>query len=194
MRSLVLIIAAATAALSFAATASAWRVVASDTDHAWAAGDSVKEGSATTVPARPSLAAQGLSATKSCLWYRGKRRWCLPGWEGEEWSIWQYEGREHRGRYYVENHRNEVLGYLRPTSYGWRAMVSVCGLAGPHNCGWARGGKVVRVSRNVLYVYSNGKPRGAQGNIYDYRGPRREVARGPDAIAVAAYKLVIGDL
>ena len=156
-----------------------------------------EEGSATTVPAPPSLAEQGVSATESCLWYRGRKRWCLNGWGGEEWSIYQYEGREHRGRYYLHNHKDEVLGYLRPTSYGWRAMVSVCGLAGPHNCGWARGGRVVRTGRrNVLHVYSGGNPRGAQGCVFTRCDgvPRREVARGPAAIAVAAYKLVKGDL
>ena len=84
----------------------------------------------------------------------------------------QYEGRKHRGRYYLENHRNEVQGYLRPTSYGWRAMVNTYE-------GWARGGKVVRTGqRNVLYVYYEGKG---------------YTARGAHAIEVAAYKLIYGD-
>jgi hypothetical protein len=159
------------------------------------AGGSAEEGSASTVPAPPSLAEQGLSATESCLLYRGKKRWCLSGTYGDEWWIGQYEG-DRSGRYYATNHKDEVLGYLRPTSYGWRAMVSVCGLAGPHNCGWARGGRVVRTGRrNVLFVYSAGNPRGAQGCVFTRCDgkPRREVARGPHAIEVALHKFVWGD-
>jgi hypothetical protein len=119
-------------------------------------------------------------AGESCLYRHGKIRWCLVIPEGEEWYIVQYEGREHRGRYYLENHKNEVQGYLRPTSYGWRAMVGVCGLEGPHNCGWARGGKVVRTGqRNVLRVYSNPSDRvDADGSIHEYKGSTIEVARG----------------
>lgn len=127
------------------------------------------------------------AANESCLYRHGKIRWCLTIPEGEEWYIVQYEGREHRGRYYLENHKNEVQGYLRPTSYGWRAMVSVCGLEGPNNCGWARGGKVVRTGqRNVLYVYDRGKG-------YAARGARRASTPDERAVEVAAYKLIYGD-
>jgi hypothetical protein len=127
------------------------------------------------------------AANESCLYRHGKIRWCLTVPEGEEWYISQYEGREHRGRYYLHNHKDEVQGYLRPTSYGWRAMVSVCGLEGPNNCGWARGGKVVRTGqRNVLYVYDQGKG-------YTARGARRASTPDERAVEVAAYKLIYGD-
>lgn len=69
------------------------------------------------------------------------------------------EGRKDIGRYYVQNHQDEIDGYLRPTSYGWRAIVGVCP-KGRQPCGWARGGRVVRVTRDarVLHVYSDGSP------------------------------------
>lgn len=118
-------------------------------------------------------------AHESCLYRHGRIRWCLTTPAGEEWYISQYPEPEHRGRYFLHNHKDEVQGYLRPTSYGWRAMVSVCGLEGPDNCGWARGGRVVRTGqRNVLYVYSEGKG---------------FTARGAVAVEVAAYKLIYGD-
>jgi hypothetical protein len=107
-------------------------------------------------------------ANESCLYRHGRIKWCLVAPEGEEWHISQipYPGlpassrRKHVGRYYVQNHQEEIDGYLRPTSYGWRAMVGVCP-AGSQPCGWARGGRVVRTGRrNVLYVYSGGNPRG----------------------------------
>jgi hypothetical protein len=111
-------------------------------------------------------------AHESCLYRHGTIRWCLTAPEGEEWYIVQYAEPEHRGRYFLENHKNEVQGYLRPTSYGWRAMVNTYE-------GWARGGKVVRTGqRNVLYVYSEGKG---------------FTARGVLAVEVAAYKLIYGD-
>jgi hypothetical protein len=109
---------------------------------------------------------------ESCLYRHGRIKWCLTIPEGEEWWIGQYDGREHRGRYYLENHKGEVQGYLRPTSYGWRAM-------GNTYEGWARGGRVVRTGqRNVLYVYEGGKG---------------YTARGALAVEVAAYKLIYGD-
>jgi hypothetical protein len=98
----------------------------------------------------------------------------------------QYEGREHRGRYYLENHKNEVQGYLRPTSYGWRAMLAYEG--------WARGGKVVRVSRNMLRVYSVTQDRiDADGSVSEYKGRKVETARGAHAVEVAAFRLIYGD-
>jgi hypothetical protein len=132
---------------------------------------------------------------ESCLYRHGRIRWCLTVPEGEEWYIVQYAGREHRGRYFLENHKNEVQGYLRPTSYGYRAMVGVCGLDGPNNCGWARGGKVVRTGqRNALRVYSNTSDReDADGSIHEYKASTIEVARGPNAIEVAAFRLIYGD-
>jgi hypothetical protein len=111
-------------------------------------------------------------ARESCLYRHGRIRWCLTAPEGEEWYIDQWEGREHVGRYYLHNHKDEVQGYLRPASYGWRAMV------GSYE-GWARGGKVVRTGqRNVLVVFSEGKG---------------FTARGALAVEVAAYKLIYGD-
>jgi hypothetical protein len=134
------------------------------------------------------------AANESCLYRHGKIRWCLTAPRGEEWYIDQWEGREHRGRYYLHNHQEEVQGYLRPTGYGWRAMNYDCwhtnkqrtvfrdewtpGLNDVY-CGWSRGGKVVRTGqRNVLYVYDQGKG---------------YAARGAHAVAVAAYKLIYGD-
>jgi hypothetical protein len=107
----------------------------------------------------------------------------INSWEGEEWSITQYQG---DSRYYVYNHKDEVLGYLRPaTRGGWRAMVLTC-LDNPpkawsrQGCGYVRDGRAIPASRNVLHVYTKGRRVGS--------------ARGPGAVAVAAYKLVLGDL
>jgi hypothetical protein len=150
-------------------------------------------------PAAHSIGAQtdGRTDESSCLWYRGKIRWCLSGWDDpdDEWYISQYPEPEHRGRYYFQDHRDRVLGYLRPTSYGYRAMVSVCP-KGPQPCGWARGGRIVRTGRrNEFYVYSRGNARGVQGCVFTRCDglPRREVARGTHAIAIALYKFVLGD-
>jgi hypothetical protein len=114
-------------------------------------------------------------ANESCLYYKGKLKWCLTAPEGEEWSIVQYPGREHRGRYYLEDHYiNEIRGYLVPTSYGWRAIL-------PDPEEW-RGGRVVRTrQRDVLHVYTTG----AFGKRY--------TARGALAVEVAAHKLTHGD-
>jgi hypothetical protein len=124
----------------------------------------------------------------SCFWTRGKVRWCLDSWESEEWinswegSITQYEG---ESRYYVYNQKDEVLGYLRPaTRGGWRAMVLTCVDNPPmawsrQGCGYVRDGKAIPASRNVLHVYAKGR--------------RIGTARGPGVVAVAAYKLVLGD-
>jgi hypothetical protein len=151
------------------------------------------------LPPTPSAPKQTAQRTdeSSCLWYRGKIRWCLSGWDDpdDEWYISQYPEPEHRGRYYFQDHRDRVLGYLRPTSYGYRAMVSVCP-KGPQPCGWARGGRTVRTGRrNEFYVYSRGNARGVQGCVFTRCDglPRREVARGTHAIAIALYKFVLGD-
>jgi hypothetical protein len=168
-------------------------IVAAALSLTWGLGASRAEGGATTSatiegstspePTAESYAesqATIQASNESCFWARGKIKWCLDGWEGDEWSIWEYEGRAHVGRYYVHNHKDEVLGYLRPSGRPrrWRAMVSVC-FADARPCGWARGGKVVRASRNAYHIYKKGR--------------RVGTARGPAAIAVAAYKLVIGD-
>jgi hypothetical protein len=108
----------------------------------------------------------------SCFWFKGERKWCLgSGWEHceEEISIWT----DGDGRYDVENQKGEVLGYVQPTGPGrWRAMVNTYE-------GWARAGRVVRASRGRYLIFSGGR--------------RRGFARGPAAVAVAAYRLVAGD-
>jgi hypothetical protein len=136
-------------------------------------------------PVKPMTAYSDLAGPKpvyspsSCFWTtKGVRKWCIDeyateyanhwtnddGWN-EPWEITQYEGNDRR--YYVYNHRDELDGYLRPTPWGWRAML-----------GSIRAGKAVRVSRNVYRVYSRGKVVGS--------------ARGPDAVGVVAYELVKG--
>jgi hypothetical protein len=128
---------------------------------------------------------------ESCLWYRGKIRWCLIEPTGEEWYIESKPG----GRYvFSDLTHGEALGYLRPTSYGWRAMNIKC-FKGPRPCAWARGGWVVRVSRNVLRVHSVTQERiDADGSSFsEYKGRKVETARGPHAIAVALYRLAYGD-
>jgi hypothetical protein len=124
---------------------------------------------------------QGLGK-ESCLYYNGKRRWCLRGWGYEDSWYMEYEGRDldHVQRYWVYDHKDQVLGYLRRIVRGqWRAMVLTC-FSGPKPCQYVRDGRAVRISRTVFYVYTHG-------------GRRREIARGPDADAVAAHKLVLGD-
>lgn len=175
-------------------------IVAAALSLEWALGDNRVESEVRMLPPQPTVEtppppapepiAQSLS--RSCFWSRGKVRWCLDpfeseewsdSWEGEEWSITRYEG---DSRYYVYNHKDEVLGYLRPaTGGGWRAMVLTC-LDNPpmawsrQGCGYVRDGRAIRASRNVLHVYTKGRRVGS--------------ARGPGAVAVAAYKLVLGDM
>jgi hypothetical protein len=149
-------------------------------------------------PARVSTEASMASPQarpKSCFWSKGRRRWCIDrykskeyddywtnddGWN-EPWSIVRYEGDRH---YTVEDHRDRVLGYLRPADWGgWRAHVFVC-LDDPpkawarQGCGFVRDGKAVPAGRNVLRVYTKGRMVGT--------------ARGPDAAAVVAHKLIGG--
>jgi hypothetical protein len=126
---------------------------------------------------------------ESCLWYQGRIRWCLIEPIGEEWYIESKSG----GRYYLHTVADDLTGYLRPTSYGWRAMTIKC-FKGPRPCAWVRGGWVVRVSQNVLRVHSVTQDRmDADGTFSEYKGRRVETARGPHAIAVALYRLAYGD-
>jgi hypothetical protein len=115
---------------------------------------------------------------ESCLWYRGRIKWCLIEPGGEEW----YFTPKPKRRYVLSDlTHDEALGYLRATSYGWRAMNKVC-FKGPQPCAWARDGRVVLLSKDarVLHVYSG-------------KGLKLGTARGPHAIAVAAHKLIYGD-
>jgi hypothetical protein len=128
------------------------------------------------------------AGARSCFWNsKGAKKWCIDryasseydnSWGSDEWSITQFQGDR---RYYVHNHRDELDGYLRPTPWGWRAMVQACPANPPkgwsrQGCGWVRAGKAVRVSRNVYRVHRHGKVVGT--------------ARGPDAVGVAAYELI----
>jgi hypothetical protein len=129
-----------------------------------------------------------MQKSSSCFWSKRVRRWCIDAyasteyendWSSDEWSITQYADDD---RYYVYNHKDELDGYLRPTPWGWRAMVQACPTNPPkgwsrQGCGWVRAGKAVRV-RNHYRVYRRGKVVGT--------------ARGPDAVGVAAYELVEG--
>jgi hypothetical protein len=119
-------------------------------------------------------AAASTSSDKSCLWYKGKRKWCLvDGWSTDERYIEVLSTRQ-GVRVYVWNQKEETLGYLRATGPGrWRAMWNTFG------DGWVRGGRAVRVTRNTYHVFEAGR--------------RRGIARGPAAIAVAALKLLSGD-
>jgi hypothetical protein len=130
-----------------------------------------------TAPASAIEVQNGQRRPSSCFWTnKGVRKWCIDayateyannwtnddGWN-EPWEITQYEGNDRR--YYVYNHKDELDGYLRPTPWGWRAML-----------GSIRGGKAVRVSANTYRVYRRGKVVGT--------------ARGRDAVGVVAYELI----
>jgi hypothetical protein len=82
-------------------------------------------------------------------------------------------------RWYVYNHKDELDGYLRPTPWGWRAMVQACPTNPPkgwrQGCGWVRAGKAVRVG-NSYRIYRRGRVVGT--------------ARGSDAVDVVAYELI----
>jgi hypothetical protein len=115
---------------------------------------------------------------ESCLWYRGRIKWCLTVPWGEEWYITPKPKR----RYVLQDlTHGEIVGYLRATSYGWLAINKVC-FKGPRPCAWARGGRVVLASGNARVL-----------RIYSFKGRFLGVARGPHAIGVAAFKLVKGD-
>lgn len=175
-------------------------IVAAALSLTWVLGDNTVESEVARMPPPrptadfPAPPAEPIahSLSRSCFWSRGTVRWCLDrfeseewsnSWAGDEWSITQYEG---DSRYYVYNHKDEVLGYLRPaTRGGWRAMVLTCFTHPPkgwsrQGCGYVRDGRAIPASRNVLHVYTKGR--------------RVGIARGPGAIAVAAYKLVLGDM
>jgi hypothetical protein len=107
----------------------------------------------------------------SCLWFKGKRKWCLAPWKDGYCEVETYFGEDERNRLIVYNQKEEILGYLRPNGPGtWRAMILYGGI------GWARDGRVARASRGRYFIFSGGR--------------RRGIARGPRALEVAAYRLI----
>jgi hypothetical protein len=78
----------------------------------------------------------GSAPKLSCLWFKGKRKWCLAPWNDGYCEVETYFGRDWRNRLIVYNQKEEILGYLRPNGPGtWRAMVLTWR-------GWARDGRV----------------------------------------------------
>lgn len=115
----------------------------------------------------------GSSSELSCLWFKGKRKWCLAPWKDGICEVETYFGEDERNRLLVYNQKEEILGYLRPNGPGtWRAMVLTWR-------GWARDGRVVRASGGRYFVFSGGR--------------RRGIARGRRALEVAAYRLIYGE-
>jgi hypothetical protein len=113
----------------------------------------------------------GSPSKLSCLWFKGKRKWCLAPWRDGYCEEETYFGRDLRNRLIVYNQKEEILGYLRPNGPGtWRAMILYGGI------GWARDGRVARASRGRYFIFSGGR--------------RRGIARGPRALEVAAYRLI----
>jgi hypothetical protein len=124
---------------------------------------------------------------ESCFVVRGKPKWCfsneairtLDSVCSDERYVFRYKNDP---RWYVEDQKEELLGYLRPTRTPgrWRAMW----LLG--SSGWVRGGLAVRTSRGYN-VHAFG------GRASAWRSRKLGVARGRFALAIAAFKLVDGD-
>jgi hypothetical protein len=115
----------------------------------------------------------GSSSDLSCLWFKGKRKWCLAPWKDGFCEVETYFGEDERNRLTVYNQKEEILGYLRPNGPStWRAMVLTWK-------GWSRSGRVVRASPGEYFIF--------------WRNRRRGIARGSRALEVAAYWHVYGD-
>jgi hypothetical protein len=110
----------------------------------------------------------GSSSDLSCLWFKGKRKWCLAPWKDGFCEVETYFGEDERNRLTVYNQKEEILGYLRPNGPStWRAMVLTWK-------GWSRSGRVVRASRRVLHLLAKQAPR---------HRPRLSCARGRRVLA-----------